>query len=89
MAGAVYVWSPELQLCADRLPANQGRSSLVHGLVQALGLLQNDSTLSDSSNDRLDNTTDGPVARLIAPARVLATEAELKRYHDTPYVGET
>ena len=35
-----YVWSQELQDVADDLPANQGRSSMVHGLMQVLDLLQ-------------------------------------------------
>lgn len=35
-----YAFSDELVLAADRLPSNVGRSSLVHGLVAAYGLLE-------------------------------------------------
>lgn len=35
-----YVWSEQLQALSDDLPANLGRSSLVHGLIRALGLLE-------------------------------------------------
>lgn len=38
MRCAAYLWSPELMAVADALPANQGRSRTVHGLVRALGL---------------------------------------------------
>lgn len=34
-----YVWSRKLQVYSDQLPANQGRSSLVHSLHRAIGLL--------------------------------------------------
>jgi hypothetical protein len=34
-----YVSSPSLVAVADKLPANVGRSSLVHELIDALGLL--------------------------------------------------
>ncbi|KAK8864566.1 hypothetical protein IAR55_001816 [Kwoniella newhampshirensis] len=34
-----YIWSKELQDVADDLPSNVGRSSMVHGLVESLGLL--------------------------------------------------
>ncbi|KAJ1649756.1 hypothetical protein IWQ61_009252 [Dispira simplex] len=35
-----YVYSPEYAAVADLLPSNRGRSSVVHGLAKALGLLQ-------------------------------------------------
>ncbi|KAL7421968.1 hypothetical protein Q5752_003740 [Cryptotrichosporon argae] len=38
-AQVAYIWSRELQRVADELPANVGRSSIVHDLVRALGLL--------------------------------------------------
>lgn len=44
MTSVAYLWSPELQRAADGLPANTGRSSLVHGLIHALGLLKPDET---------------------------------------------
>ncbi|WVQ82090.1 hypothetical protein IAT38_004218 [Cryptococcus sp. DSM 104549] len=34
-----YIWSPELQHVSDDLPSNVGRSSMVHGLIQSLKLL--------------------------------------------------
>ena len=34
-----YVWSRQLQVLCDQLPANRQRSSLVHGLHHAVGLL--------------------------------------------------
>ncbi|GMK55280.1 hypothetical protein CspeluHIS016_0203360 [Cutaneotrichosporon spelunceum] len=41
MTSVAYIWSAALQRAADELPANVGRSSLVHGLIRALGLLEN------------------------------------------------
>jgi len=35
-----YIWSKESQHVADCLPANPGRSSLVHGLIHTLDLLE-------------------------------------------------
>ena len=40
-----YIWSAELQQLSDRLPSNLGRSSLIHGLHRATGLLYNDNIL--------------------------------------------
>ncbi|KAI9159257.1 Histone deacetylase 8 [Blastocladiella emersonii ATCC 22665] len=37
--GVAYVWSAASALVHDHLPSNRGRSSLVHGLIKALGLL--------------------------------------------------
>lgn len=39
MRRVAYLWSEELMRVADQLPANQGRSRLVHGLVHGLGLV--------------------------------------------------
>lgn len=39
MRRVAYIWSPELMAVADALPANQGRSRTVHGLVRALELV--------------------------------------------------
>jgi hypothetical protein len=35
-----YVWSKLLQDVCDQLPANLGRSSMVHDLIRAFGLLR-------------------------------------------------
>ncbi|WVR06889.1 hypothetical protein IAU60_003925 [Kwoniella sp. DSM 27419] len=35
-----YIWSEELQEVADDLPSNVGRSSVVHGLIRALDLVE-------------------------------------------------
>ncbi|ORX35728.1 hypothetical protein BD324DRAFT_73851 [Kockovaella imperatae] len=40
MSRTAYIWSTELQTVADQLPANVGRSSMVHGLIHALDLLE-------------------------------------------------
>lgn len=37
-----YIWSEELQRISDQLPSNLGRSSLVHDLHRALGLLDDE-----------------------------------------------
>ncbi|CAK9781091.1 Arginase/deacetylase [Cutaneotrichosporon oleaginosum] len=54
MASVAYIWSPELQRAADELPANVGRSSLVHGLVRALGLLENSLETAGEVKDGVD-----------------------------------
>ena len=83
-----YVWSRELQGVADQLPANQGRSSLVHGLIHALDLLD---TQSESIISRDENPEEvyPPTRRalVIPPDLSLATESSLGQYHDTAYVG--
>lgn len=84
MTRVAYIWSAELQACADQLPANLGRSSLVHGLVHALGLVRSVSTV-ESPECSPDTTMS---ACLVSPEPTLATEAELRRYHDARYVGE-
>lgn len=45
MPSVAYLWSPQLQRAADGLPANTGRSSLVHGLIRSLGLLEETATV--------------------------------------------
>ncbi len=64
MTSVAYIWSAELQRAADRLPANVGRSSLVHGLVRALGLLENapddgekEGAVGEGGNDETSQTT--------------------------------
>lgn len=56
MRRVAYLWSEELMRVADALPANQGRSRLVHGLVGALGLVDLGAVREYSSSPR---ETDG------------------------------
>ncbi|KAK4683692.1 hypothetical protein P7C73_g6540, partial [Tremellales sp. Uapishka_1] len=70
-----YIWSQPLQEVADQLPANPDRSSVVHGLHRALGLLHD-----PTSDDELER------AVIVAPDAQLASPAELRRYHDARYV---
>lgn len=51
MRHVAYLWSEELQRVADELPANQGRSRLVHGLIHALGLVDLDSVQEYTSRE--------------------------------------
>ena len=37
-----YIWSEPLQRVSDQLPSNLGRSSLVHDLHRAIGLLDDE-----------------------------------------------
>ena len=62
-----YIWSQELQDVADDLPANHGRSSMVHGLIQVLDLLERGQAQeahqpgpnrSEEAHDDDDNTID-------------------------------
>jgi hypothetical protein len=125
-----YIWSPQLQSAADALPANLGRSSRVHALIRALGLVRTEDNGQDEDEDEeksnnrnedadVDKVNSGnggatdqneeqpklcpnnamaiaghasptqwAPARLVPPDLALATEAELKKYHDARYVGE-
>jgi len=56
-----YIWSQEFQDVSDQLPADPGRSSLVHVLIQTLNLLeteQNSLTGDKSENHVLDPISD-------------------------------
>ena len=56
-ARVAYVWSQEMQDVAGDLPANIGRSSLVHGLVNALDLLHEpDSAQQHVSSEQINRT---------------------------------
>ncbi|EMS20778.1 hypothetical protein NBRC10512_007630 [Rhodotorula toruloides] len=69
-----YVHSDELIRAADCLPANEGRASLVHSLVDAFSLL-----------DDGDGSREGPAqARVVEPER--ASRTELLRFHDERYI---
>jgi hypothetical protein len=39
MNRVAYIWSPDLQNACDQLPCNQDRSTVVHDLHRAFGLL--------------------------------------------------
>jgi hypothetical protein len=81
MPSVAYVWSPQLEAAANELPANKGRSSRVHGLIRALGLVR----LPGST---FEEAREWEPARIVPPNPKLSTEAELRRYHDPRYVGE-
>lgn len=71
-----YVHSDKLIRAADCLPANEGRASLVHSLVDAFSLL-----------DDGDGSREGLVrAEVVEPE--LASRSELLRFHDERYIGE-
>ena len=76
-----YIWSQALQDASDQLPANLGRSSLVHGLIQALSLLESNHPDDPSASE------DSWRAVVVPPDMTLGTEACLRRYHDAAYVG--
>ena len=59
----------------DRLPSNRGRSSAVHKLIRAFGLLREE-RIVDTSGNRAELLRTG-----------LASRAELEEFHDHEYVG--
>ncbi|PLW16504.1 hypothetical protein PCANC_11715 [Puccinia coronata f. sp. avenae] len=61
----------------DRLPSNRGRSSAVHNLVKAFGLIR---TAAQDSDDPVVNR-----ARVVLTD--LASRAELEEFHDPEYIG--
>ncbi|KNF03952.1 hypothetical protein PSTG_03037 [Puccinia striiformis f. sp. tritici PST-78] len=61
----------------DRLPSNRGRSSAVHKLIRAFGLLR-------EGEERIVDPT-GNRAELLRTG--LASRAELEEFHDHEYVG--
>ena len=73
-----YIHSELLVTAADALPSNLGRAGLVHALTDALELL---------------DSGDGSSAVTERRARVVqskpATRAELERFHDARYLGES
>jgi hypothetical protein len=98
-----YIWSQEFQDVSDQLPADPGRSSLVHVLIQTLNLLeteQNSLTGDKSENHVLDPISDdietttessrlasSTRAVVVPPDPSLATGFSLRKYHDAAYVG--
>ncbi|KAH9451322.1 hypothetical protein Pst134EB_018799, partial [Puccinia striiformis f. sp. tritici] len=58
----------------DRLPSNRGRSSAVHKLIRAFGLLREE-RIVDTSGNRAELLRTG-----------LASRAELEEFHDHEYV---
>lgn len=94
----VYISSAEGRSYADLLPSNIGRSSIVHSLIEALDLLQEENVEEDDGDDvdeKLQgaseiHTEDAPSAANIIRARVLeplpATRSDLCRFHDKAYV---
>ncbi|WRT66529.1 uncharacterized protein IL334_003488 [Kwoniella shivajii] len=80
-----YIWSQELQDVSDDLPSNIGRSSMVHGLIRALDLLDIEATSVDG-NDDLENGECSRKATVVAPDESLGMEDCLLKYHDKAYV---
>jgi hypothetical protein len=70
-----YIWSPTLQHVADQLPANIGRSSMVHALIVALDLL---TEIREVELSR---------ALITPPDPALCGPEQLRRYHSSAYVG--
>ncbi|ORY32851.1 histone deacetylase 8 [Naematelia encephala] len=77
-----YVWSTALQAAADQLPANIGRSSIVHDLVFALDLVEN----AVQPDQHLGSRDRQPRGRVICPDLIYASFASLEKYHDKAYV---
>lgn len=83
MRRVAYLWSDELMGVADELPANQGRSRLVHGLISALGLVDlnnvqeynSSSPPPDSPADEDTNGHDSPGAPLTSAPEYEGAEA--------------
>ena len=78
MPRVAYIHSPQLQAVADHLPANLGRSSIVHSLVRALDLLTDEPEPEASESGR---------AIVVPPEEELGSRDSLRRYHDQAYVG--
>ncbi|WWC94618.1 hypothetical protein V866_001465 [Kwoniella sp. B9012] len=76
-----YIWSQELQDVSDDLPSNIGRSSMVHGLIKALDLLDD-----DAAAKRLTNGDNPNKATVFAPDEDLGSEQCLLKYHDQSYI---
>ncbi|KAI5889109.1 Arginase/deacetylase [Schizophyllum commune H4-8] len=74
-----YVVNKELIQVSSRLPANTNRSLLVHSLVQALGLLKNDSEVSLTSSESSRRTV-----RVVNPQP--ASYDALAVYHTREYL---
>lgn len=73
MPRVAYVHSDELIRAADCLPANEGRASLVHSLIESYALL----CASSPAGER--------AATLVPPLR--ASREQLTRFHDQGYIG--
>jgi hypothetical protein len=87
----VYIWSQAMQDAADALPANIGRSSMVHDLIHSLDLLE-PAPVATETDPRTPEGAESQgmeqTARVMAPEMELGTAEALRRYHDTKYVGE-
>ena len=74
-----YIYTPALIAAADTLPANLGRASLVHSLVDAFALLE-----SDEGSD--DGGVHQESAARIVPSEP-CTKEQLLKFHDAKFVG--
>jgi hypothetical protein len=88
-----YIHSSRLQATADLLPSNIGRSSVVHNLIHALGLLDRAASRDTAGDGSLSNGAAGSeveletMASVVQPDLELGDEVALRRYHDAAYVG--
>jgi hypothetical protein len=85
LSRVAYVHSKRLQAVSDQLPSNVGRSSLVHSLIAAYGLL---SQGLDKASLEVDNTDCKGKSKATVVEPEEATRLDLLRYHDAAYVGE-
>jgi hypothetical protein len=86
-----YIWSNELQVAADALPANLGRSTMVHNLIRSLDLLDDGSQPAEKDLTECEASSGTTAivrkALVVPPDRELGSYRALQRYHDTKYVG--
>ncbi|WWC70151.1 uncharacterized protein I206_104098 [Kwoniella pini CBS 10737] len=80
-----YIWSQELQDVSDDLPSNIGRSSLVHGLIRALDLLE-EISMDEETTEASANPSKLKKAMIVPPDESLGTEECMLKYHDKDYV---
>ncbi|KAM0748508.1 Arginase/deacetylase [Meredithblackwellia eburnea MCA 4105] len=81
-SAVVYIHSKSLITAADQLPANVGRASLVHNLIHALGLLQEDGEEEEEEGD-------GPREerkRALVVTSEPATRKQLEKFHDPKFL---
>lgn len=85
-----YIHQDNLQLSADALPSNIGRSSLVHSLIKSLNLLElvDDDEDIDTSEllEDIKECSQLPRARVVESEP--ASRSQLSAFHDTSYLGE-
>lgn len=81
----VYVTSENTRTYANLLPSNRGRSSIVHSLIDSLGLLESESDADEEKNEDVSRPEDLSRARVIEPLQM--SRSDLCRFHDKEYVS--